>query len=166
MLVHCRLTPSSMSLVGMRGRRLRRKGRGRDFEIIALDNETARLEPRLHKVVIGKNTFSFLSTLTDTLVFPFQWTAVRQTKTPLSFRQTLQRVIATHRTMNLTLALKERQVSFPCNRERHKEAWERLMVSRPRGQSLALSNPWPSSTGPHQLTLSKKIVSIVQTYSS
>lgn len=61
-----------MSLVGMRGRRLRWKGRGRDFEIIALDNETARLEPRLHKVVIGKNTFSFLSTLTDTLVFPFQ----------------------------------------------------------------------------------------------
>ena len=41
-----------MSLVGMRGRRLRRKGRGRDFEIKALDNETARLEPRLHKVVI------------------------------------------------------------------------------------------------------------------
>ena len=48
------------------------EGEGRDFEIIALDNETARLEPRLHKVVIGKNTFSFLSTLTDTLVFPFQ----------------------------------------------------------------------------------------------
>lgn len=46
------VTFSSMPLVGMRGRRLRRKGRGRDFEIKALDNETARLEPRLHKVVI------------------------------------------------------------------------------------------------------------------
>lgn len=64
MLVHCRLTLSSRSLVGMRGRRLRRKGRGRDFEIKVLDNETARLEPRLYKVVIGKNTFSFLSILT------------------------------------------------------------------------------------------------------
>ena len=71
MLVHCRLTPSSRSLVGMRGRRLRRKGRVRDFEIKALDNETVKLEPSLHKVVIGKKYFQ-LSSYSDTLVSPFQ----------------------------------------------------------------------------------------------
>ena len=60
-----------MSLVGMRGRRLRRKGRVRDFEIKALDNETVKLEPSLHKVVIGKKYFQ-LSSYSDALVFPFQ----------------------------------------------------------------------------------------------
>ena len=45
----------------MRGRRLRRKGRVRDFEIKALDNETVKLEPSLHKVVIGKKYFQLSS---------------------------------------------------------------------------------------------------------
>lgn len=50
-----------MSLVGMRGRRLRRKGRGRDFEIKVLGNETVKLDPRLHKLVIGKKYFPILT---------------------------------------------------------------------------------------------------------
>ena len=55
----------------MLGRRLRRKGRVRDFEIKALDNETVKLEPSLHKVIIGKKYFQ-LSSYSDTLVSPFQ----------------------------------------------------------------------------------------------
>lgn len=47
------------------------EGKAGDFEIKVLDNETVKLEPRLHKVVIGKNYFQ-LSSYSDALDFPFQ----------------------------------------------------------------------------------------------